>query len=215
MSSMTVKFLTLPAGLILAATLLSPASQAQQIYRIVGPDGKITFSDQPPPTSSNAKVTAASADAGRAAATASLPFELRKTVAQYPVTLYIGENCDPCASARSLLTARGIPFSEKTVTTNEDSQVLKRLSGDSSLPLLTIGSQQLKGFSDSVWTQFLDAAGYPKTSALPANYRREPASPLVTVAAPPTAAERDAQRATPAVPAAPAPVVQNPSGIRF
>lgn len=212
-TSRIVKFASLNAGLVLALGLCSFA-QAQQVYRIVGPDGKITFSDQPPPASTNARVTASSSDAGRAAATASLPFELRRVATQYPVTLYSGDNCGPCATARSLLTARGIPFSEKTVTTNDDVQALQRLSGDTSLPFATIGSQQLKGFSDAEWTQFLDAAGYPKSSALPPNYRQTPATPMVTVAAPPVAAARPA--APPVTPVSPpAPEPSNPAGIRF
>lgn len=215
MTSTTLKFLTLPAGLVLAVSLFSVASHAQQVYRIVGPDGKITFSDQAPPAAAKGKVSAGSSASAKTASTASLPFELRKVVGQYPVTLYTGENCSPCGSARSMLAARGIPFSEKTVGSNDDIQALQRLSGDSSLPFLTIGGQQLKGFSDSEWTQFLDAAGYPKTSALPPNYRREPAAPLVAVAAQPAPAERAATRPAAAAPAAQAPATQNPAGIRF
>jgi hypothetical protein len=54
---------------------------------------------------------------------------------------------------------------------------LQRLSGDTSVPFATIGSQQLKGFSDVEWTQFLNAAGYPQTSVLPASYRPPPPRP--------------------------------------
>jgi hypothetical protein len=120
-----------------------------------------------------------------------------------------------------MLTSRGIPFTEKTVTTHEDSQALQRLSGESSLPFLTIGSQQLKGFSDAEWTQFLNAAGYPLSSVLPASYRRPAPTPLVAVATTPAAAApadgiagtTAAKRAT-----APAPAAQpnpNPAGIKF
>jgi glutaredoxin len=205
--------------LVLAASSFSSASQAQQqVYRIVGPDGKVTFSDQPPPAASKARVTSSSSDSAGVAAEASLPFELRRVASQYPVTLYTGENCAPCVSARSMLSTRGIPFSEKTVTSNEDSQALKRLSGESMLPFLTIGSQQLKGFSDAEWTQFLDAAGYPKSSVLPASYRQVASAPLVTVNAPAAlgpnaAAARVAAPVIGTTPAAPAP--SNPSGIRF
>jgi glutaredoxin len=215
--SNAIKFAAVSAAVALASGTFSSFSQAQQVYRIVGPDGKVTFSDQPPPAASKAKVTPAGASGG-GISTASLPFELRKVVGQYPVTLYTGENCAPCGSARSMLNARGIPFAEKTISTNEDQQALQRLSGDSSLPFLTIGSQQLKGFSDAEWTQFLDAAGYPKTSVLPANYVQTAATPLVTVS--PTAAPAAATTATrpntpsaPSAPAAPAP--SNPAGIRF
>ena len=89
-----------------------------------------------------------------------------------------------------------------------------RLSGENSLPFATIGGQQLKGFSDAEWTQFLNAAGYPATSVLPASYRQSAATPLVVVAAAqvtPTAPVRVA----PAAQAAPAPAPANPSGIRF
>lgn len=217
MTSNAIKLAAVSAVLALAAGTFPSLSQAQPVYRIVGPDGKVTFSDKPPPATSNAKVTAAGADGARGIATASLPFELRKVAGQYPVTLYTSENCGPCVSARSLLTTRGVPFTEKTVSTNEDAQALRRLSGDSSLPFLTIGSQQLKGFSDAEWTQFLDAAGYPKSSVLPASYRQAPATPLVTVAPTPEPGTSTAARtATPAAPATPVtPAPSNPAGIRF
>lgn len=217
MTSNAIKLAAVSAVLALAAGTFSSLSQAQPVYRIVGPDGKVTFSDKPPPATSNAKVTAAGADGTRGIATASLPFELRKVAGQYPVTLYTSENCGPCVSARSLLTTRGVPFTEKTVSTNEDAQALRRLSGDSSLPFLTIGSQQLKGFSDAEWTQFLDAAGYPKSSVLPASYRQAPATPLVTVAPTPEPGTSTAARpTTPAAPATPVtPAPSNPAGIRF
>ncbi len=221
MTSTAMKFAAAHAVLALATGVFSSAVSAQQVFRIVGPDGKVTFSDQPPPASSNARVTAAAGDSGRVAVNPALPFELRKVVGQYPVTLYTGTDCAPCGSARSMLTARGVPFTEKTVTTNEDSQALKRLSGETALPFVTIGSQQLKGFSDAEWTQFLDAAGYPKSSVLPASYRQAAATPLVTVSTAPAAPQPGVARAAAApAPAAPAPITpgptrDNPAGIRF
>ncbi|MES2956049.1 MAG: glutaredoxin family protein [Pseudomonadota bacterium] len=220
MTSTAMKLTAVHALLALAAGLTASAVSAQQVFRIVGPDGRVTFSDQPPPPSSNARVTAAASDnSARAAASSSLPFELRKVAGQYPVTLYTGENCSPCGSARSLLTTRGVPFTEKTVTTNEDSQALQRLSGESVLPFVTIGSQQIKGFSDTEWGQFLDAAGYPKASVLPASYRQAAATPLVTPSASPApAAARTGAAAPPApaaTPVAPPPTPDNPAGIRF
>ena len=192
------------------------ASNAQQVYRIVGPDGKVTFSDKPP-VESTAKVSGAAGATRGGLASASLPFELRQVAQKYPVTLYTGDNCGPCQSARSMLTTRGVPFVEKTVNTLEDSQALQRLSGDNSLPFATIGGQQLKGYSDAEWTQFLNAAGYPSASVLPPNYRQSAATPLVTVAAAPsTVPTAPSAQDAPARPAAqPAPAVANPSGIRF
>ena len=206
----TIKFIA-ACVIFLGATAVSIA---QPVFRIVGPDGKVTFSDKPPAVS-NAKVTSAAGSSGGGVASSSLPFELRQVAQKYPVTLYTGENCSPCQSARSMLITRGVPFSEKTVTTADDSQALLRLSGENSLPFATIGGQQLKGFSEAEWTQFLNAAGYPAASTLPSTYRQSAATPLVTVAAAPatTAPAAPARAAAPTP--QPTPAAANPSGIRF
>lgn len=199
------------AGLI---ALLGGTSglQAQQVYRIVGPDGRIIFSDQPPAAGKSKTLTPGGNDAGTGT-NAPLPYELRQAAGRYPVTLYTGSDCSPCGSARSYLTQRGIPFSEKTVTTKEDAAALTRLSGSSDLPVLTIGGQQLKGYSNSEWAQYLDAAGYPKSSQLPAGYRPT-STPL---AMPQRPNEAPAAKAAPRPPAAdtPAATTSNPAGIRF
>lgn len=207
------------ASLALFGTALVVAGAAHaQVYRIVGSDGKVTFSDQPAAASGNVKSTSVGSASSSGAAGAGLPFELQQVANRYPVTIYTGDNCGPCGAGVSMLTARGIPFIEKTVNSTQDIQALQRMSGDSSLPLLTIGSQQLKGYSDSEWTQFLNAAGYPASSGLPVSYRRPVAVPMVavstaaaTAAAPPAVSARPSAAAQ----ASPPPSVSNPAGIRF
>jgi glutaredoxin len=206
-------------GAVAALLLAALSLHAQQVYRIVGPDGKVTFSDQPPQSAAAGRTTSGVPGAAPSSAgAAGLPYELRQVAQRYPVTLYTGSNCSPCVSARNFLTARGVPFSERTVTTPEDAEALLRLSGDSSLPFMTLGTQRLKGFSDAEWNQFLTAAGYPQTSVLPGNWRNPPAAPLVAAQRPAAPASQPeaapAQQATTSVPdAGPAPA--NPAGIRF
>lgn len=199
------------------APLLTGPTQAQTIYRIVGANGQVTFSDKPPASADTATVLGAGGrPIGQAAAV--LPLELRQVAGKYPVTLYTAESCSPCALGRELLSRRGIPFSEKTIGTFEDSEALQRISGASSLPFLTIGGQQIKGFSDAEWTQFLDAAGYPKTSLLPPGYRTPPAAPLVEVQKAAPAAKPDEAPAQPQPVEenpAPANAQSNPTGIKF
>ena len=204
----------LTAGLFAAMLLLAGAAQSQTIYRIVGADGRITFSDKPPAETEKATEL----DSGGrpvAAGTASLPAELRQVAGKYPVSLYTSTGCLPCNQGRDLLTNRGIPFTEKTVSTPEDSAALQRISGDNSLPLLSIGAQQIKGFSDSEWSQFLDAAAYPKTSALPTTYRNPLPEPLVIVqkAAPANRPQETQNPVTPVQPKSVSPA--NPAGIQF
>jgi len=179
----------------LALLLLAGLAQAQGVYKIIGPDGKVTFSDKPP--------------------TADLPYELRQVATKYPVTLYTSSPCAPCDSGRTFLKSRGVPFNEKTVTTPEDSAALERLAGESTLPFATIGGQKLRGFSESEWTQYLDAADYPKSPALPKSYRYPAATPLVAVqqVVPRKSAPAAKPVETAPPPAGPSP--SNPAGITF
>ena len=80
------------------AALASFAAQAQPVYRIVGPDGRVTFSDRPPADGSK---TQPGRGGDAPAAGPGLPFELRSAAGRYPVTLYTGANCAPCSSGRN------------------------------------------------------------------------------------------------------------------
>ena len=199
--------------------LASGNLQAQTVYRIVGPDGQVTFSDKPSVSPASKVTPVDKAVATAVPSGAALPFELRQVVGKYPVTLYTSSNCAPCDSGRSLLTSRGVPFSEKTISSGQDAEAFQKLSGSNSLPFLTIGAQHVAGFSAPEWTDYLNAAGYPERSRLPANYRTPQAAPLVTTEKP-NAASPAASAAAPAAPAPP-PVTDlkispsNPTGIQF
>ena len=188
---------------------------AQGVYRIVGPDGRVTYSDQPPPTDAKSRPAGATGAASSATGGGPLPYELRQVTSRYPVTLYTSKECAPCNSGRNLLNARGIPYTEKTITTAQDAEAFKRLNGDGSLPFLTIGGQQIKGYSDGEWSQYLDAAGYPKQSQLPNNYQRPAPSPLVAVKPVEVATPKSTTTATSPAAVPVAPPVTNPAGIRF
>ena len=209
-----LRFVATCATLVALAT----AAQAQQVYRIVGPDGKVTFSDRAP--SGGAEAAQAGSRPRAPPAPDAPPHQLRPRARRLPPTLYTPHHRQPCNSARNLLINRGVPFTERTITSNEDIDALKQLSGVASLPFGTIGGQQLKGFSDSEWSQYLDAAGYPAQSQLPPSYRRPAPTPLVAAkpAAPATETAAPAA-ATPAARPAPAPATgkspSNPAGIIF
>ena len=217
--------LPFPTALKLAITLLAttvtgtPAVLAQTIYRHVDRNGQVVFSDQPP--AANAPTIASPGPSVIEASTASMTYEVRQVMQRYPVTIYTRDACEPCDAGRALLEARGIPFDERQVRTAADGDALRRLSGQDALPLLAIGTQQLKGFADTEWSQYLDAAGYPKSIALPPGYRRPPAQPLValTAAPPATTASRDPlpslNAPAPTTPPPRGPTPQNPAGIQF
>jgi glutaredoxin len=200
--------------LIAIMAMITPTSgqlYAQQVYKSVDKNGRITYSETPPLPSSGDKLT------GDSAAGPSLPYALQQVVSRYPVTLYTTADCGPCISARLMLTQRGVPFKERTVSTNEDIAAYKKLNADNNFPLVTIAAQQLKGYEEGEWTKYLDAAGYPKSSTLPRNYKNAEATSLT----PKKAVEKEvAEKSAPtrtARPAAAAPQEpnNNPAGIRF
>lgn len=164
------------ASLVGAMLAMAPA-HAQ--YKVIGPDGKTTYTDRPPaPVGSN--VTALGGARGTPVTTeVALPQELRQATIRYPATLYVTTGaCEPCDGARQLLRQRGVPFTEKVVATSADSEALERLTGGRDTPTLTLGAQTMKGLSAEVWNSYLDAAGYPRESRLPANYQYPAATPL-------------------------------------
>lgn len=185
--------------------LLTPTWAA---YKVVGPDGRVTYTDRPPadlPAQALGKPRASSA-------AASLPFELQQVVNRHPVTLYTSRDCAVCETGRQLLRARGVPFTEKTVNTPEDIRALNAQEGSSQLPTLRIGGKQIIGLQQSEWTAYLDAAGYPQQSKLPLGYTQPEATPLAPPKAP--AGAGSGERRDDAQPFAPT-IGNPPEGFRF
>jgi glutaredoxin len=203
--------------LIATLALITSASSvlhAQQVYKSIDKQGRVTYSEIPPRPDAAAKLV------GESASGPAIPYALQQIVNRFPVTLYTTANCTPCVNARVMLTLRGVPFTERTVASNEDIDAYKQINGDDSLPLGTIASQQLKGYQEEEWTKYLDAAGYPKTSTLPRNYRNPEAtslSPKKALVKPEKDVAEKPSPTRPAQPAAPAPQESNnnTSGIKF
>lgn len=190
---------TLPRHALAAAALLWAAGAANAQYKVVAPDGSVTYTDRPP-VASNVRVqpVARPGTPGAAASTIGLPAELRGAAQRNPVTLYTATNCEPCDNGRRLLQTRGIPYAEKRVSTEEDAIELERLMGARTLPVVMIGATPLRGFAESDWSEYLTAAGYPKENRLPRGWQQAQPTPLAERAAP--TAEAPAPAPPPDVP---------------
>ncbi|PPE67041.1 glutaredoxin family protein [Caldimonas caldifontis] len=186
-------------------------------YKVVGPDGKVTYTDRPPVQSNDVRPVGNRGSGPSGGDQTALPFELRQVASRFPVVLYTSSGCQPCDAGRNLLRQRGIPHTERTIASNADTEALTRLAGGSEVPVLTVGRQTLRGYSPSEWNGYLDAAGYPKQSQLPATYSFPAATPLVATTTPaqpaPDAAAPAAQATSPSVP--PPPAGNAPPGFRF
>ncbi|MBI3221923.1 MAG: glutaredoxin family protein [Nitrosomonadales bacterium] len=143
-------------------------AQAGDLYRWLDSSGGVHYGDMPPagPTQVEAIELAPAPPPD-----IEWPYETRRAQQNFPVTLYLGEKCaEYCKLARSLLNKRGIPFTEKILTTKEEIDTFKALSGGDIIPTLAVGKNFLKGFLEESWQFELDIAGYPKTAPYrPAN----------------------------------------------
>jgi glutaredoxin len=160
----------------LAALLIAGSAHAQQ-YRWVDEQGRVQYSDTPPPPSAK-DVRKMRPRANAPAAAPQQPFELTRLQKDFPVTLYTSPNCiEGCAMARAALNKRGVPFTEVQVWDEETNEQLKRASGAVEVPTLQVGITTHRGFEQGAFDALLDSAGYPKAGALPAGSQKAPPPP--------------------------------------
>lgn len=160
------------ASIALAA---STFAAAQSTFRWVDAQGGVHYGDQPPPSGA-VRVTAAGSGARESAG---LPPALGRIARDYPVVLYVTDDCKPCALGRRLLIERGVPYTERSVTGPEDVDAFKALGfAEIGFPALSVGRERDSGFDNQTWSRLLDAAGYPAQSLLPAGWRAPAAGAL-------------------------------------
>jgi glutaredoxin len=215
MSSRSIRSSLRLAARSLPLLALAVALPGHAQYKVIGADGKVTYTDRIP-NPGDGQARALNARTAPIAVEPELPLELRQVVNRYPVTLYTATGaCEPCQTGRTLLRQRGIPYAEKQVLGVEDSQALEKLSGGRDAPTLAIGSQIVRGMSADLWNSYLDAAGYPRESKLPSSYQYKAPAPIVERREASAIARPDAQSAPPLRSAQPEQAAQGPSGIRF
>jgi hypothetical protein len=145
---------------LLLCLLMLPNVQASELYRSIDKDGHVHYGDSPLMGTEDVEQLKLANEPKR---DENLPYETKRAMENFPVTLYAFPDCgSACQVARDLLRKRGIPFTEKSLITKEDIDAFHKASGDSKLPAATIGKAWLKGFQAEQWNNELDFAGYPK-----------------------------------------------------
>jgi hypothetical protein len=155
-----------PQPALVLALLLGVASaiadaQVQQVYRYLDAEGKVVYSDKPPPA--NAKEAQAKRVTGNSIETSALSFSTQQAQERYPVTLYTFACGTVCDTAQGMLNKRGVPHTVVDVSVADGADKLKRLSGNLDAPAIQVGEQYSVGFNEAKWQGMLSDAGYPKT----------------------------------------------------
>src|SRR5512140_3035528 len=121
---------------VLILLFFFPLLAQAQLYRWVDDKGNVHFSDRAPV--SGAKDLHKTPMPAAQGSSAALPYALQQAITNFPVTLYTSEICkESCAQAREFLNKRGVPYRDLTVKDEADIAQMKKLSGDSVVPVMT------------------------------------------------------------------------------
>ena len=160
--------------ILLAVALCTFALGASaQLYRWTDDQGRVHVTDVPPPASAkdvkkiDVRTSPPPAAAAESKSSQQEPYALQRAQSKYPITLYTIPDCEGCNHARKLLNARGIPFTEISLTDPSKLDDFKKAVGGNTVPAMIVGSTVQKGFEESAYQSLLDAAGYPVTGVLP------------------------------------------------
>ena len=130
--------------LLVGGCIAVPATAEVVVAKCQDEDGTVSFRDRCPPGSR----------------------QMEELAAHFPVTLFRVADCDTCDLVSLVLREQGVPYAEVDVENNPDAQSqLKRVSGASRVPTVTIGKEVVAGFDRLLLQQKLDGAGYPRSGA--------------------------------------------------
>ncbi len=153
---------SLAISLLAVAIALPTVSDAQQVYRWVDNDGRVQYSDQPPPPGT--KNVQEKNVGGNSIQNNDLSLVAQDAQKKNPVIMYSSECGESCDAAKAYLNKRGIPHTVVDPTRSlELNKKFKEETGGVVVPVLKVGEKRLSGWSESTWASALDTAGYPKT----------------------------------------------------
>ena len=145
---------------LVVAVSATTALHAQSLYKSVGPDGKIIYSDRPPVEGrivKTMKFENLPSSALPASATSNVE-QLRKnkvlppsTIPVGSVVLYSASWCGYCKKAKSYLASKNIRYQEVDIDTKDGMVAFARAGGGKGVPLLIAGDQRVQGFSDDAY----------------------------------------------------------------
>ena len=154
---------TMATALWVLAFAAAAAHAQTNVYKWTDKDGKVHFTDEPPPD--DAKDASQRRMGGGGPGDANLPYATQEAARRNPVSIFVSADCgDPCSQGRDLLEKRGVPYRERSPQDNAaDKDDLNKLAGGLFVPTLAVGTKPLKGYDEDKWNSALDAAGYPRT----------------------------------------------------
>ncbi len=147
---------------ILAVFLGITATANAQMYKWVGNDGRIFYSDRPPPDR-NAETIEFSSKTSKASVTKT---NIDNTVGQSTslkkaalkeVVMYSASWCGVCKKAKAYFESEGIPFKEYDIETSRKGRKdYKELNG-TGVPIIMVNNERMNGFSQGRFDEMYES----------------------------------------------------------
>ncbi|NRF65500.1 glutaredoxin family protein [Aquincola sp. S2] len=141
------------------------AAHAQTLYKSIGPDGKVVYSDRPPAEGRVDKTLQFENLPSSAVPAATLSYvEQLKRMKQsaLPPTnglvLYSAAWCGYCRKAKAFLAGKGVSYQEIDIDTPDGKAAFAQAGGGRGVPLLLVNGQKIQGFSPEAY-EFALAGG--------------------------------------------------------
>jgi glutaredoxin len=153
-----MKQMNIAAMFLLCGVLAATPAAADTLYKSVGKDGRITYSDKPPAEDRVEKTLRSESLPNTAlpAATYSYVEQLRKNKTSAPartnsVVLFTAPWCGYCKQAKAYLSGKGIAFQEIDIDTRSGMTAFAEAGGGGGVPLLIAAGQSVQGFSPAAY----------------------------------------------------------------
>jgi len=147
-------------SLFLVAALTGFSVSAATLYKWIDQDGNVVYQDTPPPN--DVQFEESEVEGVPIPLSDAVGLQIEEAALVNPVSLYTVAVCDSCDLVRLYLEKSSIPFVEKDVRSNIETQAeLEALTGALSVPTLVIGDKVIDGFSRSAIKSALTDAGFP------------------------------------------------------
>lgn len=141
-----------------ALLICIPASAgAQQIHRWIDADGRVQYTDKPPPGVKSSPVqsrinsySGAPVVSGAASPAASRP----------EIKMFATDWCPYCRKAQDFFARQGIRYTHVDIEKSEAARAEYQRLGGRGVPVILVGTQRMNGFSEERLASMLKAAGY-------------------------------------------------------
>lgn len=140
------------AVFVITSTFTSIGVSAQSLYKSIGPDGKIVYSDRPPTEGRLEKTLEFKNLPSNTLSPTQLEQLKRQKSGQKSVysdqpVIYTTNWCGYCKKAKAYLSSKGISYKEFDIETDSGMVAYAQAGGTGGVPLLVHRGQRVRGFS--------------------------------------------------------------------